>query len=76
MWLVGKHDAAKMCIMLELFIQTPSMTTFSIWTFYNASKGGRLNMLLPVPLKKSFSESERESQMNADSDVCWKTFDG
>lgn len=51
---VGKRDAAKICIMLELFIQTPGMTALSIWTFCNANKGGGLNMLLPASLKKSF----------------------
>lgn len=44
-----KHDA-QISIMLELLIQTPGMTTFSIWTFYNAGKGEHLNMLLLVPL--------------------------
>lgn len=44
------------------------MTTFSIWTFYNANKGGRLNMLLPVPLKKKkicFRVTESEVVMDA-----------
>lgn len=49
---VGKHYAAKICIMLEFFlIQIPSMTTFSIWTFYNANQGGHLIVLLPVSFK-------------------------
>lgn len=36
---------AKICVMLELFIQNLDTTAFSIWTFYNANKGGCPNVL-------------------------------
>lgn len=40
---------------LNFSIQTPSITTFSIWTFNNANQGGRLHTLFPV-----LAERERE----------------